>query len=139
VKQTTIIFNEADKEAFIAKIKAAVITKPVQVETSLYKPKRSLAINKLMWLWNGEIQKHLKESQGQIYSTEDIHEYFVDLLLPRKMVNINGREKAIRAHTSKMTNKEMCDYLEILEMYCSEHLGLILPHPEEMYNEAMDK
>lgn len=139
MKQTTIIFNEADKEAFIAKIKAAVITKPVQVETSLYKPKRSLAINKLMWLWNGEIQKHLKESQGQIYSTEDIHEYFVDLLLPRKMVNINGREKAIRAHTSKMTNKEMCDYLEILEMYCSEHLGLILPHPEEMYNEAMDK
>lgn len=136
MKQITIISNEADKKAFIEKIEKSVIDKPIQVETSLYKPKRSLAINRLMWLWNGCIQKHLKETQGQIFSTDDIHEYFLSLLLPRTVIEIKGRERAIRAHTSKFNNKEMCNYLETLEMYSAEHLGLMLPHPND-YSDAM--
>ncbi len=139
MKQVTVITNEAEKLAFIEKIKNAIITAPIQVETSKYKPKRSLAINKLLWVWNGEIQKHIRETQGQIYSTEDIHGYFVSLLMPSKDIEINGKERVIRAQTSQMDNKTMCGYLELLEMYCSEHLNLLLPHPEDAYNEAMGR
>lgn len=137
MKNITIISNTSDKEDFIERIKKADITKPILVETSLYKPKRSLAINSLMWLWNGEIQKHIRDTQGQVYSADDIHEYMVLLLMTKRVVEINGREKTIRAATSKMTNKEMVDYLELLEQYCAEHLNLILTHPEE-YREAMN-
>lgn len=122
--------------AFIEKIAAATIDKPILIETSLYSPKRSSEINALQWIWNGEIQKHIRDTQGQIYSTEDIHEFMLNLLLPRKVVEINGKERAIRAHTSKFTNKEMVNYLNLLEMYCAEHLSLTLTHPEE-YKQAM--
>jgi len=138
VKKTTIIQTEADKQDFIKSLENATIDKPILVETSIYKKKRSDAINRLMWMWNGCIQKHIRESEGQIYSTDDIHEFFVNLLLPRKAVEINGKERTIRAHTSKMSNKEMCDYLELLEMYCAERLSLLLPHPED-YSETMKK
>lgn len=137
MKNKTIINNEDEKLTFIGRMTNAVIDKPILIETSVFKKKRSDAINRLMWLWNGEIQKHIRESQGQIYSTEDIHEFMVNLLLPRTVIEINGKERAIRAHTSKMTNKELCDYLELLEFYCGEHLGLVLPHPEDLYNEAI--
>ena len=136
MKKLTIINNESEKNLFVEKMLAATIKEPIQVETSLYKPKRSTAINSLMWIWNGEIQKHIRETQGQIYSTDDIHEFMVNLLLPRTTIEINGKERTIRSHTSKFTNKEMVDYLELLEMYCGEHLHLILTHPED-YNEAM--
>ena len=136
MKNTTVISNASDKADFIERIKKADIAKPILVETSLYKPKRSLAINSLMWIWNGEIQKHIRDTQGQVYSADDIHEYMVLLLMPKRVVEINGREKTIRAATSKMTNKEMVGYLELLEQYCAEHLNLILTHPDE-YREAM--
>ena len=138
-KKVTIIETEADKLDFAAKIVNANIENPIQVETSLYKPKRSLAINRLLWLWNGVIQKHIRDTQGQIYSSEDIHEYMVSLLLPSQSVEINGKQKTIRAHTSKFSNKKMCEYLELLEMYCGEHLSLMLPHPEDIYNEAIGR
>ena len=137
MKKQTIIHNEADKMSFISILQKAKIEKAILVETSVYKPKRSLAINRLLWLWNGEIQKHIRETQGHVYSVDDIHEYFVTLLLPNDVIEINGKEKTIRAHTSKMNNKEMCLYLELLDMYCAEHLNLILPHPEDLYLEAM--
>ena len=139
MKKQTIINNEPEKNAFIEKMLAATITKPILIETSEYKPKRSTAINRLLWLWNGKIQKHIRETQGQIYSTEDIHGYFVSLLMPSKSVEINGRERIVRAQTSQMDNKTMCGYLELLEMYCAEHLNLILPHPEDIYNEAIGR
>ena len=138
-KKITIIKTEADKLDFAAKIVNANIENPIQVETSLYKPKRSLAINRLMWMWYGEIQVFLRDHMGQIYSTDDLHEYFVNLLLPRKIVEIKGKAKDIRAHTSKMTNKEMSQYLETLDHYCGSDLGLSLTHPIDLFNEAMGR
>jgi len=137
MKKTTIIQTESDKQKFIKSLENAIIDKPVLVETSLYKKKRSLAINRLMWMWNGEIQEFLKEHKGQIYSTDDIHEFMINLLLPREVVEINGKTRVIRAHTSKMNNKEMCLYLETLDHYCGSELGLSLTHPSDLYNEAM--
>lgn len=131
MKNKTIINNDVEKLAFVEKMAQATIEKPILIETSLYKPKRSADINSLMWIWNGEIQKHIRDTQGQVYSTEDIHEFMINLLLPRSIVEINGKERAIRAHTSKFTNKEMVDYLNLLEMYCAEHLSLVLTHPDE--------
>lgn len=136
MKKVTILNNEAEKLAFVEKMATATIDKPVQIETSLYKPKRSNSINALMWIWYGEIQKHLKDHFGQIYSTDDIHEYMILKLLPKKAVEIDGDMKIIRAHTSKMNNKEMVVYLETLEHYCGSDLGLRLTHPDE-YREAM--
>jgi len=118
-------------------MESATIDKPVMIEVSLYKPKRSLAINRLNWLWMGEIQQFLKEHLGQIHSTDDLHEYFVNLLLPRTAIEINGKARDIRAHTSKMTNREMSQYLETLDHYCGSELGLSLTHPSDIYQSAM--
>ena len=139
MKRQTVINNETDKLEFIRRMENAIITKPVLVETSEYKPKRSLAINRLNWLWMGEIQRFLKERLGQIHSTDDLHEYFVNLLLPRTAIEINGKARDIRAQTHKMTNKEMSQYLETLDHYCGSELGLQLTHPIDVYNEAIGR
>ena len=137
MKTTTIIKNEHDKTAFVKKVIQAFIDKPLKIEVSAYKPKRSNAINRLMWMWYGEIQKHLREHLGQIHSTNDIHEYMVLKLLPKKEVFIGDEMKIIRAPTSKMNNKEMSQYLELLDHYCGAELEIRLTHPIDLYNEAM--
>jgi hypothetical protein len=103
------------------------------------KGKRSEAINRLMWMWYGEIQVFLRESGQGIYSTDDIHEFMINLLLPRKMVAIRGQYRDIRAHTSKMNNKEMANYLDLLDHYAGSELGLSLTHPIDLFNEAMKR
>jgi len=139
MKKRTIISNQQDLTNFIEVLQKAEIKKPVLVETSEYKQTRSSAINKLLWLWNGRIKRHVQETQGQIYSVEDIHSYFVGFLLPKKVIEINGKERIVREETRSFNNKEMCRYLELLDMYCAEHLNLILPHPEDIYNEAIGR
>jgi len=139
MKNSSIISNEAEKLAFIEKMQKAEIKKPILIETSEYKPTRSMAINKLLWLWNGRIKEHIQETQGQIYSVDDIHSYFVGFLLPKKVIEINGKERIVREETRKFNNKDMCKYLEMLDFYCAEHLNLILPHPEDLYLEAIGR
>ena len=136
MKHTTIIHNELDKVQMIERMKHAEIKEPVKVETSLYKAKRSDEQNRLMWFWYGEIQKFIREHMGQNHSTDDIHEFMVEKLLPKHSVEINGETKVIRSHTSKFKVSEMTNYLETLDHYCGSELGLSLPHPD-MYKSAM--
>ena len=137
MKKVTILNTDEEKKAFAKKILESELKEPIKVTTEIYKPKRSLAINRLMWMWYGEIQLFLRDHFGQIHSTDDIHEYMVARLLPKKAVEINGNILNIRAHTSKMNNKEMCLYLETLDHYCGSELGLSLTHPADIYSEAM--
>ena len=112
---------------------------PLQVVIGQYKRKRSLAQNALMWMWIDAIRLHILDSTGQRFSKEDVHKWLADEFLPSSVVEINGRAKRVRAHTSELSVGEMRDYLDRLDYWASAELHCDLPRPVGLWAEAMGR
>lgn len=110
-----------------------------EVEVKPFKRTRSTAQNRLMWAWLTEIKKHIHETTGQIYGSEDLHEYFKSRFLPSSQVNIGGKVYWVPASTTKLSTSEMTDYLTTIEAYCATDLDLILEKPQGLYDDAMGR
>lgn len=131
------IRSQHDIDATIAAIRDLDATKRWEVDIRPAKSKRSLAANRLLWLWNSQIQTHMREHFGEIGSAEDWHEVLVSRLLPTRVVVFCGEPVHCRTQTRKLSVADMSAYLELLEMYCAENLGLQLTRPEDIYWEAL--
>jgi len=128
--------TESDRARLIGFISGLDLSKPRKVAISEVRSKRSDAQNRLLWLWNGEIQKHLRDSFGQVASSEEWHEILVAKLWPSQVHPVelpDGTKYRVgRAKTRTFNTQQMTTYLELLDAYCAEHLGLLLPHPEDL-------
>jgi len=102
-----------------------------------YRKRRSLAQNRLYWWWLKKIADHINASQGTTFSDEDLHEWLKRRFLGAEVVELQGERVEVRKSTRKLSTQQMTEYLEQIDWYCTEHLQLILPHPEELYWEAM--
>ena len=133
-----VLQNDFDKTRLAQFISGLNLSKPRKVSIVEIRSKRSDAQNRLMWMWNGLIQAHLRESFGQIASSEEIHEVMVSKLWPAEIHSLELPDgtsyKVGRAKTRKFTQNEMTTYLELLDGYCAEHLQLLLPHPSDLIN-----
>jgi len=93
---------------------------------------RSLPSNNLLWRWNNEIQLHLAFHHGQLASADQWHDILVAKLMPsvlhpvRLPDNDEVTYKVGRMKTSQMNKKQMSEYMEKLQAYCADSLGLIL-------------
>lgn len=103
--------------------------------------KRRDVQNRLMWSWNNEIQVHMRETHGITASADDWHDILCRKLMPVDAVPLQLPDgttyEAGRWRSSKASVREMSEYLGLLDAYCAESLGLLLPHPDDLYNEAM--
>lgn len=112
--------------------------KNVVIEFKEHKAKRSLAQNRLLWVWNQEIANHFREHFGQENSSEDVHEVFVRKKFGVKVIQAGNEEPIIvRKRTRKLNTKEFCEYLNWVEQYCAEYLELMLLQPDDLYHLAM--
>jgi hypothetical protein len=112
--------------------------KNVAIEFKEHKGKRSLAQNRLLWVWNQVIADHFREHFGQENSSEDVHEVFVRKKNGVDVIQVGNEEPIIaRKRTRKLSTKEFCEYLNWLEQYCAEYLELMLPQPDDLYHLAM--
>tara|TARA_B100001059_G_scaffold16217_2_gene13294 strand:+ start:9250 stop:9702 length:453 start_codon:yes stop_codon:yes gene_type:complete len=112
--------------------------KNVVIEFKEYKAERSLAQNRLLWLWNQIIADYFREHYGQENSSEDVHEVFVRRKFGVRVIQAGNEEPIIvRKRTRKLNTKEFCEYLNWLEQYCAEYLELLLPQPDDLYHLAM--
>lgn len=105
--------------------------------------KRREQQNRLLWLWNGEIQAFMREHCGEIASAEEWHEVMCRKLRPvqpRTLRLPDGTTGATtdRWRSSKAGVREMAEYLTDLDRYCTT-LGLLLTHPDDLYREAMSR
>jgi len=131
--------------------------KPIlEVIVKEHKKDRSVAQNRLMWNWITIIANELGMTK------EDVHEDFKKrLLVPiyerdddgyaeminaiRKIYSDGFKSEALKMHnhivkltsTTAATVKEFSEYLNEIEKDSIEK-GIILPHPEDMYAEAMN-
>lgn len=132
------ISTESDRARLLGHIAGLPLDKPVKVSVVSIRSKRSDSQNKLLWLWNGLIQAHLRDSFGQIASSDEWHEILVSRLWPSEIRRVELPDGAAfkvgRAKTRGFTIDQMMTYLELLDAYCAEHLRLLLPHPDDLMN-----
>lgn len=95
-----------------------------------HKKSRSVAQNKLMWLWLGILSTETGNTP------DDLHEILKVKFLGVETRMIMGTEIAIAKSTAKLSTKEFTAYLDRIEVLASS-IGIRLPHPEVIYDEAM--
>lgn len=131
-----LVRSEYDRARLINFLQSADLAKPIKVTVTEIKANRSKAQNRLLWKWNGEIQRHMREAYGQMASDEEWHEILVSKLCPSEIHPVTlpdgTRYRVGRARTSKFKVDQMTQYLELLDAYCAESLNLLLPHPEDL-------
>lgn len=127
------IQTEAQKQSLLKIIEGM---KPgVIVEIREHNKRRSDAQNRLLWVWNNEIQRHLHEHFGETASAEEWHDILVSKLMPAELTKVSlptGESfKVGRTRTRNLGVKKMAEYMQKLEAYCVESLCMILPHPDD--------
>jgi len=146
-----IIRTSQDREAFIVKLDKLKLDKPWQVTAEVYKPKRSVAMNSLLYAWYASIAKYRGVSQSE-QRGEFKWEFGVPILLARgeeefdnlinSIVNSLQYEQIVKLFgtdaiqvTSVFKVPEMLEYLTAIEHYCYEGQIPLLKGDE--YNYAM--
>jgi len=131
-----LLRNKADVNSVIRFLQTLDISKGKTLTITNAESIRSDAQNRLLWLWNNEIQKHMREVFGMYASAEEWHEQLVSRLCPAEltMAKLPGGNWFMvgRSRTSSFGVKQMSEYLNLLDMYCAEELQLALPHPEDL-------
>lgn len=88
--------------------------------------KRSLAQNKLMWLWFACI-----ESETGQYA-QDIHDYYCFKFLPKEIADLKtGEMLRVGGHTSTLTSEAFTDFLNKVQADAATELGITLPVPDD--------
>jgi hypothetical protein len=131
-----------DSEAQKAKARQwleSVALEPVQVLTiKPYVKNRSLAQNRLLHLWINCIKDHWLESTGEIYSAEAWKEQLrQDFLGIESFGMPNGYIATRTRRTRDLNVKEFTEFLEKIDAYAATELELVLPHPDDLWWEAM--
>lgn len=126
-----IIRTDTDKAEVIEEIQALNLSKPWKVIIELYKKSRSLAQNRLYFMWITGIGKKLG------YFTDEMHMVLALKFLPPVTVEWGGRKIVSAKSTSSLNVKEFTDYLNQIEIFATSELGLNLPHPADTYYEAL--
>lgn len=145
MKKTYILRNELDAQRLAGAIKSAKIDKPLLVTAEPYRKRRSVAQNRLNFLWCDVVRKWLYESgQGQKdasgeayapFTVETVHEYNKELFLTPRRLEVNGR--LVTLYRSRdLPVVEFSQFLNEVEAHWIMQ-GCALPRPEDLYAEAM--
>lgn len=145
MRKTYIIRNDIDAQKLANAIRVAKIEKPLVVMVEPYRKRRSVAQNRLNFLWCDVIRKWMwdsgigfKDASGESmrpFTVEEIHEYNKELFLPPRVVEVNG--KAIAMHRSRdLPVAVFSEFLEQVDAHWTQQ-GCNLPRPDDIYSEAM--
>lgn len=130
--------DEAGRARVLSVIQNLPLDKRWKVTWNEAKEKRRDAQNRLLWMWNNEIQRHMAEHSGKIASAKDWHEFMCEQLMPVQILGeFQGKEIKSRWRSSDASVSEFSEYLNKLDAHCCVDLGLILPHPGDVYHMAM--
>lgn len=91
---------------------------------------RSLSQNALYWRWMGNIASLVSDHTG--YEKDEVHELFKEAFLTPKIITIGCMEVSTYS-TKTLTTKEMKEYMDRIDRFCIQNLGISLPIPEEMH------
>lgn len=125
-----ILIDEYRRDKCIAAIRALNIAKPFVVDVAAYVPKRSNAQNRLYWSWINLIARDYG------WRAEELHEVFKQKFIGYVDAEVFNEKVSIVKSTTRLSTKEFTEYLEKIEQFANEKLGIQLPHPDD-YRLAM--
>lgn len=97
-------------------------------------PKRSLAQNRLMWMWFTCIEVETGQPR------EDIHDYYTLKFLPKDITDLaTGTMVRVGGHTSTLTTEAFTDFLNKVQADAATELGITLPTPEDLVWEEFEE
>lgn len=151
----TVIRTESDRNRAVEIVSRLNLDKPQEVEIREWKKNRSVAQNSLLWKWLTVIAAELGESK------DEVHERYKEkLLVPilrrddsdfaAMIISVNAvhasgmraealalKKEIVRlTSTTQMNVHQFTEYLNDIEID-ARNLGIILPHPEDLYNDAL--
>jgi hypothetical protein len=149
-KYTSIVQTDKDLAntvRFINSIKEY----PVKVTVEKYVKDRSLAQNKLLHMWLAEINDKAHEVTGKAYGAESWKIFFKSIFLGYRIIEVpyymdkSSFKKPTSdtvdqlISTKDLTTKEFTIFLEKIDHFAIENLELQLPHPDDLFYEAMGR
>lgn len=132
MKHSIKVIGETQRQHAIQCIKLLPLDVVHVVEIKEYKKNRSLEQNSLHWDRLDVIRLHIADSTGQVYSQEELHDFFKSKFLPIKFIDVGGEIVEVRRSTKKLNTKEFSEFMDQIDRYCIERLNLFLPTPEMM-------
>lgn len=132
-----MIRNREDLGRALAEISGIDFTKPWIITAKPVQKARSLAQNKLLYLWATEISRQHYEATGELFTPEAWKEYLQRIFLGEEAVEIRGKIMSITRKTSELTMAEFAEFLTNIDHFTGADLNVRLPHPDGMYWEAM--
>lgn len=100
--------------------------KPYRVTIEVEKSKRTKDQNRLYWMWLSCIS----EESGN--SRDDLHEFFKQKFLNTYARVIYGEEVKCVQSTTELQTDEFTKYLENIQLWVAEELGITLPNPDDL-------
>ncbi len=110
--------------------------KPYKVTVELYKKNRSTAQNNLLWMWLTKLSNYLRSEHGLNSMPTDLKDHFQRTHLGYSTYVFEGQFHVRLRGTSDLNTAEFTELLNRIEEYAN-NAGLNLPHPEDLYYEAM--
>lgn len=127
-----IIINEQVRRRGIEIFQTIPLLPVHEVVFKVHKTNRNNSQNALHWKRLDIIRLHIADSTGQIYSAEDLHEFFKSKFIPAHVVEVGGFSEKITRTTTKLNTKEFSEFMDQIDRYCIERLNLYLPTMESM-------
>jgi hypothetical protein len=122
-----IVRDDAIRQRALDFIADLDLDKPWEITVKRHVKKRSLEQNNLYHQWVGAIAGETGHSH------DEVHEWLKAEYLAPRMVEINGKTQHWRPTTTKLTTKEMGEFMDQVYVFGTSQLGLMLPVLEDRY------
>ena len=124
VVEGRIVFEDANTvRAYMQKFNEG---SEIDVTISAHRNQRSTRQNN--WYWGGVLPIIAAETG---HTSEELHEIFKRMFLPRKIVEYRGKNIAMPGSTPEQDTKEFTDYIERIRAEAAG-MGIDIPDPERM-------
>ena len=120
------IRDENGRKRAVDFLTALNIGKPWQVTIAPLRKKRSTDQNSLYWKWCGIVA----DETGN--TADDVHEFAKSRFLPKHFVTINDETRETRKTTTKLSTKDMSEFMTKFSAWAESEMGIALPHPEDL-------
>ncbi len=158
MKTKIILISEQHRQRVLEIVRALPLDVVHSVDIKEHKKDRSAAQNGLYFLWMGIVSGYTGESKEEvhcrmkknhlipIYCADPDNETAITMATIREAATLGavGQAKKMEAYVIKKvsiteaTVKQFAEYLNEIEKECISQ-GIYLPHPEDMWYEAMGK
>jgi hypothetical protein len=117
--------NNTDRNKAIERFKKLLEGKnTIELTKKIYG--RSIAQNRLYWLWLSCIQDETGNDKN------DLHIYFKEKYLNSKTVNVLGKFINKSESTKELDTTEMANYLKRIDIFSQTELNIKLLYPEDL-------